>query len=172
MIENILENMGTTSTFFFPLRTNVEFFKSGESYLDLESKIKQSLLLYENIVFEEGVYKCFVGPKGRLEQIGPFDSEHDNIGFENQDTAKSFFVRARSSSAKPDAPFTHLVDSPLERSFRAQFHTITQELLLSGIDGVTLEGFELNQPSKSFVRNLVREDKTYVSTPGEMSKYE
>src|SRR5438105_39691 len=48
------------STFFFPLRTNVHYFDSPEQQLALTERVKQASLLYENLLFEGGMYDAVV----------------------------------------------------------------------------------------------------------------
>jgi hypothetical protein len=162
--------MDNLSTFFFPLRTNVEFFKSGENYLDLKSRAKEALLLYDRIVFQAGVYRCFVGPKGRMEQIQPFDKNRDRDELEEKDTSKEFFVQVRPTGATPETPFTRLIDSPLERAFRAQFHTLADEITSGGIEEISLEWFELPQPMQSLARDMANQDKESIKFPQHVSK--
>jgi len=49
------------SVFFFPLRTNVEYFASPGGFLTLERRIKQAALLYDVLMFEGGMYIATVG---------------------------------------------------------------------------------------------------------------
>lgn len=163
--------MDSLPIFFFPLRTNVEFFKSGENYLDLKSRAKEALLLYDRVVFQDGVYRCFVGPKGRIEQIHPFDKNRDKDQLEEKDTSKEFFLQVRPTDASPEAPFTRLIDSPLERAFRAQFHTLADEITSGGIEGVSLEYFELSQLMQLFARNIAEKDKESIRFPENVSKF-
>lgn len=57
---NINAEEPSPNTFFFPLRTNVQYFDSPETRLSLEERVKQASLLFENLLFEEGMYHATV----------------------------------------------------------------------------------------------------------------
>src|ERR1044072_4356950 len=46
----------SSSTFFFPLRTNVQYFDTAEARLKLEERVKQASLLHDKLLFEGGLY--------------------------------------------------------------------------------------------------------------------
>jgi hypothetical protein len=52
------------STFFFPLRTNVQCFDTAEARLKLEERIKQASLLHDKLLFEGGVYTATAWEEG------------------------------------------------------------------------------------------------------------
>ncbi len=51
-------------TAFLGLRSNVHFFASRQGFMNLESRVKPLALLYDRLVFEDGVYECTVGEQG------------------------------------------------------------------------------------------------------------
>jgi hypothetical protein len=58
---------------FFPLRSNIGWFTNENTRLDLEKRIKNSLIIYDKIVFENGRYKLFATDKGIVDVNIPAD---------------------------------------------------------------------------------------------------
>jgi hypothetical protein len=135
------------STIFFPLRTNVNYFQSKQEYMDLQSRVKQSLILYDKVVFQAGEYQCIVGPEGIIQNFQIPDKERRRqlgVQLEEDDIqANHFWLSVRPSNANPPEPFTTILDSPLERIFRSQFHTLVSEIRGHGINEVDLRYYEL-----------------------------
>src|SRR6266536_3587599 len=63
----------TESVFFFPLRSNVGYFDTPQEYLSLIGRIKQASLLYDYLVFEEGIYTATVWDSGVFDYWMPPD---------------------------------------------------------------------------------------------------
>lgn len=54
------------ASIYFPLRTNVEYWDLDRLELDLESRLKLSAILYDELILEDGGYVALVGPKMSL----------------------------------------------------------------------------------------------------------
>ena len=72
-----------SSKIFFPLRTNANYFKSKQEYLDLKSRVKQSLILFDELLFQAGEYHCIVGPKGIIQGFKVITFP-ENLGYDIQ----------------------------------------------------------------------------------------
>jgi hypothetical protein len=117
------------STFFFPLRTNVEYFAGPEGFLSLEGRIKQAVILYERVVFESGSYQATMGPDGAVDTYIPatqLPKQGDRRTFDYQ-SYKGFSVWAQPHG--PGTPPQLLFSSSIERSFRAEFHSLFDRLV-------------------------------------------
>src|SRR5438105_3259758 len=57
---------------FLPLRTNVRYFASRRGFAALDSRLKALALLYDDLLFENGVYDCSVGEQGAFDSLVPF----------------------------------------------------------------------------------------------------
>lgn len=135
------------SVFFFPLRTNVEYFETAEGALSLESRVKEALILYDRVVFQSGLYLVDMGPGGawddhvaptqmpRGEELRHFlDRRRKSEGF-------SFFIQP-----SPESPFQLEYSSETERSFHAQFHSLFGEV--SSVCGNAVEMADLDLSDK------------------------
>jgi hypothetical protein len=149
-----------SSKIFFPLRTNANYFKSKQEYLDLKSRVKQSLILFDELLFQAGEYHCIVGPKGIIQGF----KSHQKIGDEqkslqleeDEKEADHFWLRVRTTDAQPSESFTTIIDSPLERRFRSQFHTLVSEMKENGIDSVELRYYEFPDNVKNEIATLAK----------------
>src|SRR6266550_531416 len=57
---------------FLPLRTNVRYFASRRGFAALDARLKALALLYDDLLFENGVYDCSVGEQGAFDSLVPF----------------------------------------------------------------------------------------------------
>lgn len=55
------------TSMYFPFRTNVHYWDVDPFDADLEGRIKLGALLYDELIFDEGGYQAFIGPKLRFE---------------------------------------------------------------------------------------------------------
>jgi hypothetical protein len=57
---------------FLPLRTNVRSFASRRGFAVLDARLKALALLYDDLLFENGVYDYSVGEQGSFDSLVPF----------------------------------------------------------------------------------------------------
>jgi hypothetical protein len=151
------------STFFFPLRTNVEHFRSQERYLGLRERVKQALLLYDRLLFQAGVYLNVAGPVGRFDLMRPFNPKYDsNVEFTDENAAPEFMVQIRPSNASPETPFTTILKSKLEVEFQSQFHTLFNEISSQGISDVQIESLNLTDGAVKIARDISKYDQEHL----------
>ena len=68
----------------FPLRTNVHYWDLDKLELSLESRIKLSTLLYDDVIFEDGGYTALIGPNMGMEFQIPNLSQVPDDYFEKE----------------------------------------------------------------------------------------
>jgi hypothetical protein len=152
------------SRFFFPLRTNVDYFRSETHYLDLITRVKQSLLLFDELVFQAGVYWSVVGSKGVVDLIRPFNPMIDKkIKYSDENTAPHFFLRIRPSDASPDTPFTSLLSSDKEVEYQSQFHYLVDEIRSYGIEDAIIGQYDITDPVKKLAKEFTKIDKDILA---------
>lgn len=66
------------SRIFFPLRSNSAWFLADETKDALEMRIKMSLMLYDEVVFQDALYQCTIWENGTFDMLLP----PPNIGFD------------------------------------------------------------------------------------------
>ncbi|MCK4826374.1 hypothetical protein KA005_62100 [bacterium] len=154
--------MDKESTILFPLRTNVNYFRSNKEYLDLQSRVKQSLILFDNVLFQAGEYHCLVGPDGVIQNYQSHYKQNRGkkpvkLEGDNKDT-KRFWLKIRTSATGPSKPFTTIIASELQRSFRSQFHTLVDEIRKSGINNVELRYYEFPDEINQKVKQISKDE--------------
>jgi len=137
--------MKQQSLFCFPLRTNVEFFDTPERYLVLEKRIKQVMLLYDHIVFEDGTYICFTGSEGS------WDS-HIPPGHLSPEKRLSHGLSSSTSNGFSVVVEGHtVVKSSLERQFKSDFYSILKDIPFKSLDWCHYETFDLTSQGKKIL---------------------
>lgn len=114
--------MADKSRIFFPLRTSVELFEDPNSP-EAVTRAKQAAVLYDELVFETGLYEVSVTSEGYLDQTTTPESLTPEL-LENSRRVKEpgthFGVAV---GAKGDNEMLPVFDAPLSVSYAAEFHT-------------------------------------------------
>lgn len=133
--------MREQSLFFFPLRTNVEFFSAAEDYLALEKRVKQVMLLYDRIIIEDGTYVCCTGPRGSWDlHIPPGDlSPEQRLSTEYSPVSGEFSVVVDGHE---------VLSSPTERRFRSDFYPILRGIPFESVDWCSRETLGLTSKAR------------------------
>jgi len=122
------------STIYFPLRTNVDWFVTPDRATLLERRMKQAVLLYDNLVFESGLYKAWIGPNGAVQSWVPPDQLTEEMLQEPvTPQGEKHFIKFGG---------TTILDQPTQRAFGAQFHTLVNEFGGSELPWITLQSLE------------------------------
>jgi hypothetical protein len=147
------------STFFFPLRTNVRYFDTPEIYLSLEERLKQALILYDRVVFQDGVYQIWISERGTFEVIRPRASSDQQVKFAGEQSRGVFHLQSKPSDAGPDVPFTTIMAAQTKRYFTADFGLLYEQARSKGIEGIELMPFELKPEFKDLASKLAEQDR-------------
>jgi hypothetical protein len=133
------------STFFFPLKTNVQYFTTPEGFLSLEERIKQALILYERVVFESGLYVTSMGPDGAVRMYIPMSQivhRDRKSGVDQRHEGFSVWIQPGGANTPPQL----LYSSAIEYQFEAEFHTLFNKLTTEfGVDGLEIIDVHLSQ---------------------------
>jgi hypothetical protein len=87
-----------------------------------------------------------------------FTDDHESSGF---------FAGFKPSDAGPDVHFTAIVDSPLQRYFKSNFHILVDEIRASGIEDVKLFPLTMKPKPKFWARNQAETTLREMSVPEE-----
>lgn len=112
------------SVFFFPLRTNIEYFASPGGFLSLERRIKQAALLSDVLMFEGGMYIATIGETGSVDLWKPDVTDEELGEFVKPTGGDYYFAIDPSGSTQRYV----LQSSPVERRFRSEFHSVIRSL--------------------------------------------
>lgn len=159
----ILSILESTSAFFFPLRTNVQYFDSPETRLKLEERVKQASLLHDKLVFEGGLYEATVWKR---EGGGPvFDMWYPPGSFDLDILARgdeTFQATGRERYLKFD---NHVFASgEAERQFRAQFHVLLSRIPAESLPWIEVANLQLDSALDNEIKKVAREDEKLVGS--------
>lgn len=160
---SIIATESPINTFFFPLRTNVQYFDSTQTRLLLEARIKQASVLYESILFEAGMYHATVWEReggGPIVDMWLPPESLDLDSLQNDDD--SFRPTGGAPQLLIDG---HVFGSgPAERQFRSQFHGFLRKAGAENLPWIRTESFGLPSAVDNFVKELGRRDEQLIGS--------
>jgi len=154
---------GGKSRMLFPLRTGVELF-SDPSMPAAVSRAKQAAVLYDEVVFETGLYEVSIaetGSSGWWHPPGGLTDEDLEASRRLQTPGTPFTISLAADGSDRAATF---VDSPLVAAYASEYHTgILDELARFSPDWVKLLTLANNPPASTpegkLFRRMARRDK-------------
>ena len=150
----------STSTFFFPLRTNVQYFDSPETRLKLEERVKQASLLYDKLLFEGGIYEATAwegtGSKGFDMWYSPDPRDLDAIAREDE--------TFRPTGNTPALLIDEKVfgSGKAARQFRAQFIVLLVKIRADTLPWINAQTFTIPSELDNEIKKLARDDHNLV----------
>ena len=152
-----MSKRSSTSTFFFPLRTNVEYFTSPEGFLTLERRIKQAAVLYDVIILEGGVYTASAGPTGSMDfWIPPNQVTDEELRLKLEPSGGQHHLALAPTGSHQ---FQTVVSGPVERRFRSEFHSTLKKLSPKHPKWIKMETYDLTPAAKDLASRLSRNDE-------------
>jgi hypothetical protein len=151
----------SSSKFFFPLRTNVGYFDTSEGHLSLIERIKQAGLLYDELIFEPGVYMAFIWENGHIDMT--FQPESDEMLAFMRSGFKPSGGEAQLLLQPEGGQMTPIFDGPTVRQFHCEFHSALRELNAESLSWVKLIPFELTDHGKSAAKLISEEFLTHLN---------
>jgi hypothetical protein len=146
------------SVYYFPLRTNIGFFDEPTGYLSLMERIKQAALLYDQLIFEPGVYQGQVHTTGvfdgwiPLSHIDPEIVEGMKAG--HKPTGGDGFVGIE----REDGTIHPIFSGDVLRRFFCEFHSTLQSLNADQLPWIEVERYTLindgDKIAKTFKKHL------------------
>jgi hypothetical protein len=148
----------TSTTFFFPLRTNVHYFVSPDQQLALRERVKHASLLYDNLLFEGGIYDAIVwmdrdqGSAPLTDRwIPPHVITKEVLeGYRNPTCGDRYVLSGERGFATGQV---HI-------SQHAEFHSLLSELDAEHISWIETAVFDLNGEPEYLARDLAADDET------------
>jgi hypothetical protein len=153
------------STLFFPLRTNIGYFRSDIAYLDLRARVKQALILFDQILFEANIYQSIIGTNTFISSFETTIQYFQNypLEFSNPDKGfLGFYMEVIDPYAGPEAPHI-IMKPPWEHHFTSQFHTLYDEISSVGIKEVSIQEFKLESEYNNLVKRLASIDEDTIA---------
>jgi len=160
-----MNKQSSNSTFFFPLRTNVEYFTSPEGFLTLERRVKQAAILYDVIILEGGIYTASAGPTGSMDfWISPSQVTDEELRLKLEPSGGQHHLALAPTGSRQ---FQTVVSGPVERRFRSEFHSILKKLGPEYPKWIKMETYDLTSAAKSLASRISRNDEknTNIAIP-------
>ena len=146
----------TSSIFFFPLRTNVEYFASPEGFLTLEGRIKQASLLYDTIICEGGMYIATIGHMGSVDMWKPpADITDEELYQSFRPSGGEYYFAVGPSGSKQ----RYIIQSgSVERRFRSEFHSLLKNIGPQIPEWIQIKTYGLTQEANDLVSRLTEQN--------------
>lgn len=116
---------------YFPLASNIEYFDTGGTRLDLEARIKQMALLANVIVFEPGLLTMEVaGAVVNPSYQGPDEITEDDIRAYRESALEGepfgLFIGVQSAKGVPAPPeaMHRVAGGPIQKAYVAEYHLL------------------------------------------------
>lgn len=119
-------------TLYFGLGSNVQFFASHLGFAKLINRVKALSLLYDRILFREGVYEATIGEDGAMTQVGPAMGRDQLKPLRNR-RGVPFVVMIGKDGTSERVP---MIATPIVQRYRAQFITLLNEMTAAKADWV------------------------------------
>lgn len=145
------------SSIIFPLRSNVEWFGNEGKY-SLKNRIKEALLLYDELVFEAGSYICGISEKGDIDLYVPPGGlpyiQRKSLNFVGADGEMSLSVKNNQTGEETDL----IENGKLRRFWGANFLNILEDLEVPEYDFVEIKSIHLNKDGKKILKTNSKND--------------
>lgn len=126
----------TNSQLFFPLRTGVELFEDRTSPAAV-ARAKQASILYDELIFEDGLYEVSITPQGSSGWWTPpgwLTDEHLEQSRRVQPSGTTFTF---SMGPQGEEQMTQFINAPLTVDYASEYHTgILDDLQSRGVDWI------------------------------------
>lgn len=141
----------SSSSIFFPLRSNVEWFGKENKY-PLKNRIKEALLFYDELVFEAGSYICGISEKGDIDfEVPPTGLpyiQRKSLNFVEVSGEMSLSVKNNQTGEETDL----IENGKLRRFWGANFLNILEDLEIPEYDFVEMKSIRLNKNGKEILK--------------------
>lgn len=154
---------GAGSRILFPLRTGVELF-ADPSMPEAVARAKQAAVLYDEVVFETGLYEVSIAETGTSGWWHPQETLTDERLVDSRQLQAAGSPFTFSIAAEGSDQAATFIDSPLVAAYASQYHMgILDELSVYAPEWVKVLTLQ-NKPSMStpegnLFRGLVQRDK-------------
>lgn len=150
------------TTIYFPFRTNVHYWDLDALELNLESRIKLSALIYDDLIFDNGAYEAIIGPEMSTEFLIPtMDQVPD--GFLDDE-----LPREGGEFAIQFGEFS--MSSPAQRRYRLCYRKMLDDIGITDFDWIGFINVALKEKGENAVKKLAEQDLS-IFHDGELETY-
>ena len=144
------------SKIFFPLRSNSAWFLKHETQNALEMRIKMCLILYDEVVFQDALYKCTIWENGSFDMHLPPESigfDRMQIQYFNPGENAALYIGRNGSD-----PAHQLIGGRAQVSYHVDYFPIINKAGLFNADYIKFISIDANQKGKNRAKQEAERD--------------
>lgn len=149
------------SKIIFPLRSNVAWFESRRKKLNLEAKIKQALLIFDELLFEDGTFEVTFWENSAPETYVPPGNIEPSMRLKFdfiRKKPKNGFAAIQPFGAGKGQVFT-ISSGKIIEYFKADYYRILQDMKAEEHDFISTIVYELDTNHEKIIPDLCIRDK-------------
>lgn len=139
---------------YFPIWSNLDFFQDKTKQPSLIKRIKLSLLMYKELIFDSGVYTMFCSENSSYAFDEPYN-EHYEIP---DSPIEESYLTGQLQGSNRTFP---MVPVSKGKYFPVCFEHLINELGLNEEKFINFQSIELNENGKKVLQDVMRETKEY-----------
>lgn len=144
---------------YFPIRSNIHFFEKKANQPPLISRIKQSILMYNNLIFDDGGYTLSCNEHGSFDSIVP-PQQLDRLKLEvPEEPSRVISLNARDE--RTGKTFNLIPHSDNSQNYSVSFRKLLAEMNIENESFIKFELQELTPHGKQVLREAVRKTNDY-----------
>ena len=144
------------SSIYFPLRSNVHYWDLEPLDLDLESRLKLSTILYDELVFDPGIYVASIGPELSIEVKGPYSQDLPPLLFEQAVPREGGEFSFKFNTLE--------LNSVAVATYQLCFEKLLAEIGLDSATWISFNQNDFTDEVKQTIAKIVEEDLDYLYT--------
>ena len=138
------------SRIFLPLRSNSAWFTEAEALYELERRIKNCIVLYDEIIIQDGRYVCRIGEAGSFDILMPSSRyPGDRTKLEPCKTGENFSVLVGGKK---------IIGGKADVAYETDFYPIINNAGLAEMDYFKWIGVDLEEEYKKIARKEMNND--------------
>ena len=145
------------TSILFPLRSSCGLFADERSRAVLETRLKRALLLYDEIVLQDGRYLLTVWERGNLDfDLAPLSIPDDRtkLDYYTPGGVSEFLIEDPTTGAKHP-----ILSGPTIAAYQVDFYPILHDAGLLGVESIKLVYFAPTEDTKARIKASADEDK-------------
>lgn len=144
---------------YFPLRSNIQFFEMQANQPPLISRIKQSILMYNNLIFDDGTYTLSYNEHGSFDSFVP-PPQSDRFQLEvPEEPSRVISLNARDE--RTGETFNLIPRSDNSHSYSVNFRKLLAKMNIENEPFIKFELKRLTHDGKQVLREAVRKTNDY-----------
>jgi hypothetical protein len=142
------------SRLLLPLRSSTKWFSSEAAQLDLERELKNYVLLYDEVVVQNGRYLAKYSKTGFFDHFttaAHIQSDRAKLSYHSPDDP--FLVQV---SAEPDGPYHPVFQGPITASYEVDFFPLLNAIGLSDVSFIKWWDADISHEGKQIVESATQ----------------